>query len=699
MSGTGYITQSGTGTNTLKSINMISNANINQTGGIISQTLGGVNAFSHYRTLGFGIIAGKNGTGTTHTYNAHNVFGLQFQYGRTSDNHCYIMSNRATGGNGAFRFQRYIGSIYLDEPLLIGDEITVNKNLSIPGGSLSCSSATLGIISQDELNTLENMNYNIKDKFQSLDEQINNLSVANNNNNLALTGISYNSSTDTTTIDNNLIVKTTNILTAFNDINFLLSGISYNSTNDTTTIDNNLIVKNTNILTALNDINFKLSGISYNQTEDLTTISNHMLLPSGNNLMLGSINVKYSIDELNTKISGITYNSTNDTTTIDNNLTVNNVLTVQGLDVKTEIENIKATYTTGVINTDELITKTLTLKDINESALQQVNNNLTIINKDINGIIDIKNNTSSYININKNTITFDNTNKIVFKKNIESTGVNTFNGKCTFNEDITVPKSIIGHTITSNNFTNTGRITSGSIFNSSELNTTDINVSNNIFVENLINHKNAIILHTTKNIISDLSLTFPLAQINILTRNNPTFVNVNVSLPSITNTNFTGQTFEFITHSNNSSLTLSSSTGSKIYNNYGIELSNIVIQIDKIEYVKFVIRGIDYWIVETKQRDNTCGYILDGTLTGRSVLNPVICSCKYLNPENGADAVVVNPGYKFKCFVDFEYLGNVEVFDNSDGLTPQYFVLNAPNYTSSIKVFYKDVLITFPNIS
>ena len=47
------------------------------------------------------------------------------------------MTNRSSGGNGGFRFQRILLVYILDEPLVIDDNITMYKNLSIPAGSLS----------------------------------------------------------------------------------------------------------------------------------------------------------------------------------------------------------------------------------------------------------------------------------------------------------------------------------------------------------------------------------------------------------------------------------------------------------------------------------------------------------------------------------------------------------------------------------
>lgn len=334
-SGTGYITQSGTGQNVLKEINLLNNANIIFNGtGIISQALNGINILSHFRSAGYGIIGGRNNTTFTNTQNIQNNNGLQIQFNRdNSSQYSFIMNNRGTGGNGGIRFQRYVTGVYLDEPMVIDDNITMNKNLSIPGGSLTCSSATIGNISQSELDCLDNCNQNINTKFTSLDAQILALQTSSSNYNTALTGITYNSTGDLTTIDNNLTISA----------------------------GKNLTVGTTNIINAINSINSTLSGISYDSTQDITTINNHLLLPSGNNFFLGSgYNVKTNIDDCLNKLSGVTYASGTDTTTIDNNLTVNKTLIVQGMNIKAEIDALDTSFTTGTINTNNLVTGNLT---------------------------------------------------------------------------------------------------------------------------------------------------------------------------------------------------------------------------------------------------------------------------------------------------------------------------------------------------
>ena len=97
-----------------------------------------------------------------------------------------------------------------------------------------------------------------------------------------------------------------NQLSVHNILNNIVSGISYNTNEDLTTIDNNLTIttgKNlllgtTNVLNTLNAINQTLSGITYDLPNDITYINNDVILHTGNNLWFGdSYNVKNKIDE------------------------------------------------------------------------------------------------------------------------------------------------------------------------------------------------------------------------------------------------------------------------------------------------------------------------------------------------------------------------------------------------------------------
>lgn len=281
LSGTGKINQIGTGNNLMNGITLNNNQNIIFNGsGIISQALNGTNILSHFRGAGFGIIGGRNNTTYSHYQNIQNNNGLQFQYNRDNSSfYSYILNNKV-GTNGGFRFQRYNGGVYVDEPLIIDDNITINKDVAIVGKSISASSATLGIISQTELDCLDNCNINILTKFNNLDSQISNLQNTAGNVTSATTGITYNNSNDSTTIDNNLIISSGKTMTL-----------------DSTNV--NSFINNTNtFITAASNT---LQGINYTSGDDTTTINNNVNITG--NLIIQGMNVKAEIDALETSFT------------------------------------------------------------------------------------------------------------------------------------------------------------------------------------------------------------------------------------------------------------------------------------------------------------------------------------------------------------------------------------------------------------
>lgn len=288
ISGTGKINQTGTGTNTLNAIVLNNNQNITFNGtGIISQPLNGTNILSNFRSAGFGIIAGRNNTTFTHYQNIQNNNGLQFQYNRDNSTfYSYFLNNRI-GSGGGFRFQRYNGGVYVDEPLIIDDNIIMNKDLSLVGKSISASSATLGIITQNELDCLDNCNLNIINKFNTLDSQIASLQTTTGGVTTATTGITYNSNNDTTTIDNNLIVSTGKSLT--------LGNTNVNS-----------FITDTN--TFINAVSNTLQGIVYTSGNDTTTINNNTNITG--NLIVQGMNLKAEIDALETSFTTGTLTTT-----------------------------------------------------------------------------------------------------------------------------------------------------------------------------------------------------------------------------------------------------------------------------------------------------------------------------------------------------------------------------------------------------
>lgn len=300
ISGTGKITQTGTGSNTMNAITLNNNQNITFNGsGIISQPLNGTNILSHFRGAGFGIIGGRNNTTFGHYQNIQNNNGFQMQFNRDNSSfYSYLLNNRV-GTGGGFRFQRYNAGVYVDEPLVIDDNITCFKDVSIVGKSISASSATLGAITQNELDCLDNCNINILTKFNTLDNQIASLQTTTGGVSTATTGILYNAGTDTTTIDNNLTVS---------------SGKA-------------LVLGTTNVNSFITD-------------------TNTFITASSNTLQ------------------GIVYTSGNDTTTINNNVSVTGTFLVQGMNVKAEIDALETSFTTGTLNTTTLTAGTLNVSDV-----------------------------------------------------------------------------------------------------------------------------------------------------------------------------------------------------------------------------------------------------------------------------------------------------------------------------------------------
>jgi hypothetical protein len=448
-SGTGYITQSGTGNNTLKAIELTNNSNLTFNGnGIISQPLNtSQNILNNFRCAGYGIVGGRNNTTFTNTQNVQNNNGLQLQFNRdNSSQYSFVMNNRGTGGNGGFRFQRYVAGVYVDEPLTIDDSITINKDVSIPGGSISCSSATLGNISQTEINCLDNCSVNIQTKFNTIDSEIASLQSTSSGNTTALTGITYISGTDTTLIDNNLTIS---------------SG-------------KNLLVGTTNVTTEITSLQFTLSGFTYDASQDLDYIDNNVTLAPGKNLVVNNINVSTAI----TNITGITYTSGTDTTTIDNNVTINKTLIVEGMNVKAEIDALDISFTTGTINSTDLTTTNLYVNNtakfgqvggstlvkndmrfcnvVNKSESEmtqfyQTGTIMSVINQQNNGSLSYqaKNNSgvvTEYLRINPTSFNVKNTNvDIDTNLNVDGTTTlaNTTASNITVTNNVTVNNDLI----------------------------------------------------------------------------------------------------------------------------------------------------------------------------------------------------------------------------------------------------------------
>jgi hypothetical protein len=130
-----------------------------------------------------------------------------------------------------------------------------------------------------------------------------------------------------------------------------LSGINYDSGTDTTNISNNVIIP---------------SG----KTVSFGAVSNVETSITSLNASVSSLNS--SVSTLNTQTTGITYNSGSDTTTVDNKVTITGDLVVQGMNIKNEIDALDSSFTTGTLNSTNA-TITNLQSDHVSSANYQVN--------------------------------------------------------------------------------------------------------------------------------------------------------------------------------------------------------------------------------------------------------------------------------------------------------------------------------------
>lgn len=222
-----------------------------------------------------------------------------------------------------------------------------------------------------------------------------------------ITGITYDGITDTTIVDNNLTITAPHVLTVngmnvYESINnnttaistlngrvtgveTILTDISYNSTTDTTSINNNVVIGSGKILTLnggdvdaqLTALEDKTQGISYDFTFDNTTIDNNVIISTGKTLTLNGSNVATQISTLNTKTSGLTYISGTDTSEFDNNLVTTKALICSGQNVAVRFENIEARITGLTYNSGTLTTTLTNPNIVLNGAINVSSNNIS----------------------------------------------------------------------------------------------------------------------------------------------------------------------------------------------------------------------------------------------------------------------------------------------------------------------------------
>ncbi len=735
-SGTGQITQSGTGQNILKEISLLSNSNLIFNGsGIISQPLNGINILSHYRTAGFGIVGGRNNTTYTNYQNIQNNNGLQLQFNRdNSTQYSFIMNNRGTGGNGGFRFQRYIGGVFVDEPLIIDDTITMNKNLALPSYSLSCSSATIGNISQAEINCLDNCTQNINDKFTSLDNQITAINNTNNSVNSLLSGFSYSQGSDTTVIDNNLTINYNGLI---KKELFVQDFVGTSKVSKIFHYDSHFYLHNTTnngslILRITNNAGSIVNAVEINDTNSY--FYRDVRINAGKKLYIGNMDVEAEINALDTSFTTGTINSTNLTTTnltvsntatinnltvsnttTTNNLTVNNALTTNTNTISNKLTNTNV-FTTFQNSTEPTFTFTKVLGTTNIVIGQFVIP--SNYNKKISGSSPISIIRAGSLNNAGNMVyhfdTLESVQIIVLKNGVS---FNT-NAGIGYTDTLPITKEFrhIGNPYSYQQYYTNVKYAFTPTINTSSTDTYTIVANVNysyyytasIFTETLTNFGyyfntdvsgavysgSTIVFFINPNGSSYSSSSFSSSSIganlfsgsgqiqandiicnNIYTSNTNYSTTANITTANITTGNITTANITTGNITNINSTTVNTSN---------LSVNNITSNCQFDGYIR--------------TKSNIAGYLINGASYFESM--PILCSVKGVLPDNNDDYYFVNAGYKLELYRDGNYGGGLlQTLDNTNSFSPQVFDVINKNTTSSIKVYYLNSEITYPYIS
>jgi len=64
-------------------------------------------------------------------------------------------------------------------------------------------------------------------------------------------------------------------------------------------------------------------------------------------------------------------------------------------------------------------------------------------------------------------------------------------------------------------------------------------------------------------------------------------------------------------------------------------------------------------------RNITAAYLIDGSISSRPIMYPIVCSTKNLHPNDTDDSYIVNAGYKIITYYDGNYSGISNTYDNT----------------------------------
>jgi hypothetical protein len=445
----------------------------------------------------------------------------------------------------------------------------------------------------------------------------------------------------------------------------------------------------------------------------------------------------------------MTYTAGTDTTTFNNNLLVSSgkKLYIGTMDVEAEINALDTSITTGNINTTDLTTNNLI---VNNNARFGETGGTTFIKNDMrfcNVVNKSENEFSQFYQTGNEMVIINHRplGEINFQiKNNDNTAIDTicsiFNGGVTLYGDVNIEN---GNAIFNENMTCNG--------------VTDFNDTANAR-EDLYIYKNIVLftkgltIENTKILSSNLNLSFPLDEYNIIRQNG---INISIVLPSIATAN-NGVVTSVIMIATTSTCTISVPLGTTLYDMNRNSIANIVLTASTILNVRFISNNNNWYIVDFSRNPNSVvtntvtttslnsttitnsGSITTNTLTTNSNatikgnatiegtttleqdtiiegdtfargrfkninltpgymfdggtsfnITPVVCSIKGFRPADNDDYWYINPGFRFDIYPNDNYGGSAYTLAN-DNDYPVVFPANSTNQVGSIKVFYRN---------
>ena len=755
MSGTGIISQYGTGTNNFKN-------------SIINGTLDVTNITSLTDLNVSGTTTSLNGNITNLTCNNFTNGTIDNSELNTLDNNNINIKNKfdaldaqianLTSSDTNANFQ-ITGISYINNT----DTTFIDNNLSISTlkntncGPLSCTSFTNGTISNTELNTLDNNTSNIKTKFDNYD--------------LNLSGLTYNTNNDTTTIDNNLTVNKVLIVNGMDvkaEIDALDISLTTGTINSTNAIIQTLTTNNINFNINNSIINnFGGSGslgfvnnTQFNNTNDLGYSfwqayagnpnyplfkynfrnNGQMLLYNNNNQVLFSVTGNSGIQLFNNenKIFEVTSNGVINASTA-NITNINTTLTSQQNQITTNATNFSTlsyylntfyqylyTFTGSLqinnnISCDGTIDNNLALKtyqnqifstDINEKTSGTIDVLVAtfVIKSNYNKIITVSSPISVYKTFNNISANsqlsnrmYDTLSSVTYK--VMKNNVLFISGTCTYTD--TLPKTIYLVKASSTTIINFECYMTNAIMSF---------LPSDEYIANGNEYK---ILYTMNYSTNNSWQSYNL---NIIS--NGCYVNTDQTTSNLTLTLNDGTTTYQSYGSNYSSASYTISkqlnyftgtgeikcnelTSNDIYNQNNIFTNTLTstnlttTNLTASNLITTQSLNSKYSTIDTyfTARNITAAYLIDGSISSRPIMYPIVCSTKNLHPNDTDDSYIVNAGYKIITYYDANYSGTSNTYDNTNGATIAKYNIVTPNQTSSLRVYFLNNEITLGDIS